>query len=971
MAKVLISISELIDGNGNNTNDYVFSATDVLMSDRVTNVNDAINGKAPSSHNHSASNITSGTLGVARGGTGITSNPSMLTNLASTSAASVFAASPRPGVTGTLPIANGGTGATSASAARTALGAAASSHTHSGTQVTGLTASRALMSNSSGQVAVSSITSTELGYLDGVTSNIQTQLNGKAASSHTHTGTQITGLTANRALVSNSSGQLAVSAVTSTELGYLDGVTSNIQTQLNGKATSSHTHNYAGSSSAGGSATSAVKLATARSISLSGDASGSASFDGSKNISIAATVVNHGTTSIPADTNMNSYTDPGWYYCPANATVATLTNCPTDKAFTLIVTQHAGRNQLLIEYMTVSPRIFTRNFYNNSWGSWYEIYHTGQKPTASEIGAAASSHTHSGTQVTGLTASRALVSNSSGQLAVSAVTSTELGYLDGVTSNVQTQLNRKAASSHNHSASNITSGTLGVARGGTGVTANPSMLTNLASTSAASVFATSPRPGVTGTLPIANGGTGATSASAARTALGAAASSHTHSGTQVTGLTASRALVSNSSGQVSVSAVTSTELGYLDGVTSSVQTQLNGKPGKIITTNGNIGEIFNDYTNNIASGDLSHAEGRQTTASKDWSHAEGANTKASGICSHAEGNTTEASGAYGSHAEGNATIASGEYGSHAEGTQTEASGVSSHAEGNTTEASGQCSHAEGVQTTASGSYSHAEGRNTEASGDISHAEGFGTTASGSYSHAEGSNTTASGSYSHAEGSATTASVDWSHAEGVKTTSSGYASHAEGYNTTASANYSHSEGYYTTASGDFSHAEGNNTIASSNYQHVQGKYNIKDTSGKYAHIVGWGTSDAKRKNIFTITTAGAGKFASSCTATSHPTSSSRRFKENFREVPEEEINKILSLNATKFDFKEEYGGMKDRVGFIAEDMAEIYPNCVSYDEEGEVAGIDYSSFVPYMIEMIKKQQEEIEELKGQLSDLLSK
>lgn len=42
-------------------------------------------------------------------------------------------------------------------------------------------------------------------------------------------------LTANRALVSNSSGKVAVSAVTSTELGYLDGVTSNVQAQLNGK----------------------------------------------------------------------------------------------------------------------------------------------------------------------------------------------------------------------------------------------------------------------------------------------------------------------------------------------------------------------------------------------------------------------------------------------------------------------------------------------------------------------------------------------------------------------------------------------------------------------------------------------------------------------------------------------------------------------------------------------------------------
>ena len=42
-------------------------------------------------------------------------------------------------------------------------------------------------------------------------------------------------LTANRALISNASGKVAVSLVTSTELSYLDGVTSNIQTQLNKK----------------------------------------------------------------------------------------------------------------------------------------------------------------------------------------------------------------------------------------------------------------------------------------------------------------------------------------------------------------------------------------------------------------------------------------------------------------------------------------------------------------------------------------------------------------------------------------------------------------------------------------------------------------------------------------------------------------------------------------------------------------
>ena len=51
----------------------------------------------------------------------------MLVNLGSTSAASTFAASPRPGVTGTLPVTRGGTGVTSLDALKTALGIGGSS----------------------------------------------------------------------------------------------------------------------------------------------------------------------------------------------------------------------------------------------------------------------------------------------------------------------------------------------------------------------------------------------------------------------------------------------------------------------------------------------------------------------------------------------------------------------------------------------------------------------------------------------------------------------------------------------------------------------------------------------------------------------------------------------------------------------------------------------------------------------------
>lgn len=80
------------------------------------------------------------------------------------------------------------------------------------------------------------VTTTEINYLDGVTSNIQGQINNKQ-DSITGAATTITdsNLTVSRALISNTNGKVAVSVVTSKELSYLDGVTSNIQAQLNSK----------------------------------------------------------------------------------------------------------------------------------------------------------------------------------------------------------------------------------------------------------------------------------------------------------------------------------------------------------------------------------------------------------------------------------------------------------------------------------------------------------------------------------------------------------------------------------------------------------------------------------------------------------------------------------------------------------------------------------------------------------------
>jgi hypothetical protein len=146
-----------------------------------------------------------------------------------------------------------------------------------------LDTSKALNSNSSGKVVANITTATELAYLSGVTSNVQTQLDGKGPSytlgsvsssptsvlvitgsgapvngSLTFTINQSTAsangylsatdwntfnnkqstisLTANRAVSSNSGGALVASITTATELAYLNGVTSNVQTQLDSKA---------------------------------------------------------------------------------------------------------------------------------------------------------------------------------------------------------------------------------------------------------------------------------------------------------------------------------------------------------------------------------------------------------------------------------------------------------------------------------------------------------------------------------------------------------------------------------------------------------------------------------------------------------------------------------------------------------------------------------------------------------------
>ena len=271
----------------------------------------------------------------------------------------------------------------------------------------------------------------------------------------------------------------------------------------------------------------------------------------------------------------------------------------------------------------------------------------------------------------------------------------------------------------------------------------------------------------------------------------------------------------------------------------------------------------------VASAHSSHAEGKGTTASGNASHAEGQTNTVSGAASHVEGLSNQVHGGD-SHGEGfGNTVSSTASHSHAEGARNTVSSNSAHAEGDGNTVSGRGAHAEGIGNTASGESAHVEGNGNTASNKNTHAEGLGNTASGEGAHVEGSNVQATGNYSHGEGLNGKAIGVGSHKEGANGEASGNYSHVEGLSckTVSGASGAHAEGEATEAKGQYSHSEGWHTIANGRSNHAQGEYNVANPDvsssnprGKYAHIVGNGSSDGARSNAHTVDWNGNAWFA---------------------------------------------------------------------------------------------------------------
>lgn len=357
---------------------------------------------------------------------------------------------------GKVPIANLPTGT---SASTVALGNhthsqySATNHTHSAANITSGTLSAARLPTSGvtagsygptanvtgsngATINIPQITVDAYGRVTGVTNRVFT-----AKDTNTTYSLSSFGITASAAELNKLDGAV----VSVGEINYLDGVTSNIQTQLNGKASSSHTHNYAGSSSAGGAATSANKLNTS-----AGNASQPVYF--SNGVPVAATAyANAITQGIKVDDTRDDNPAP-------NSAAFTKSALTVDFKYNSKIgsptgfggsycgllslapwSETSGGNgyQIAVGYNgNTHPRLAIRSadLSATSWGPWYKIYTSDDKPTLAEIGAAASSHTHSylplsgGTLTGRLTAIAKISATTSGGSWINGKTVTNAGY---------------------------------------------------------------------------------------------------------------------------------------------------------------------------------------------------------------------------------------------------------------------------------------------------------------------------------------------------------------------------------------------------------------------------------------------------------------------------------------------------------------------------------------------------------------
>lgn len=306
-------------------------------------------------------------------------------------------------------------------------------------------------------------------------------------------------------------------------------------------------------------------------------------------------------------------------------------------------------------------------------------------------------------------------------------------------------------------------------------------------------------------------------------------------------------------------------------------------------------------------------------------------------------------------------------------------GVTSFAFGQDAVASNAYSIAMGTSVTSSGEVSMAFGLRSIASGNSSFVFGTDAIANNTYAMALGASTTASGSNSLAAGYLTTASGQYATTFGQSTIASGTAAIAFGRSNIAGGSYAAVFGYNSQANGTESFAFGDQLIVSGDYSFgialdaggytvsnsgvlaiMGGNVGIGTTSPAYRlDVVGADDNVARFRNATLNTTCALTAETGIIVCTSD-----ERLKTNIENMSGS-LEKINQLRTVAYNWKADPDNPRKNYGFIAQEVENILPTLVSTDEAG-IKSMSMIGMIPFAIQAIQEQQQQIEALKNLLS-----
>lgn len=303
----ITNLQTTLDGKSNNGHSHAISS--------VTGLQDALNGKAASSHTHTIANVTGlqaaldGKSNTNHGHTSITTyGVNTIGKVADDTAANWASKNNSIHFYTTDKLLNGQPSqygflfnmAQGGSELHQIWAAGGGSLYHRYGNASGIeTTWREVLDSSS----YTNYTVTKGG--SGATGTWGISITGNAATASKCTGNAATATVADSAKACTGNSATATKLATARKIGNasFDG-SADITLSAIGAASSGHTHNYAGSSSVGGAANSAVKLSTARAFSITGGATAAAvSFDGSAAValnvtSVSTDVLNNGSNTL-------------------------------------------------------------------------------------------------------------------------------------------------------------------------------------------------------------------------------------------------------------------------------------------------------------------------------------------------------------------------------------------------------------------------------------------------------------------------------------------------------------------------------------------------------------------------------------------------------------------------------------------------------------------------------------------------